>query len=545
MRASVMRFITAQGVRSVGFLVAAGVAFAACTSGDDDATGGKGGKGGGAPASIVPPNWDRAVTKPADDAAQSARESCTFKAGALAGETQGASHPDGKDIPVDHVLIVMMENRSFDHYFSKLPEYGQPDVEVFPATYTNRDSMMNDVAPFHGTDYCFVDTNHEWDGTHVSYADGKMDGFFLANDNHGGAPPHPKPDSLSGKRALAYFDQTDIPFYYWLASEFSIADHYFCGLLGPTWPNRDYLYAASSRGAITNTLVKFDDAKGYCSKELPCANGAECVNQACKGTCTKDEDCGFEPPIGTCDVAGGGTCKPIGRTIFDYLEVRKIDWKVYASGTPGFGLTLDAWLRYKDEHQKSIDDYYADAAAGKLPQVAFIDPAIGAEGFGQNDEHPPSDMQFGQEFSAKIIDALMKSPNWSSSALFLTYDEHGGLFDHVPPPKACPPGDVPANVQPGDEPGEFDRYGVRVPMILVSPFAKKHFVAHGVYDHTSITRFVEARFNLPALTGRDANAAVPWEMFDFDTKPHLTPPAVTIPTIDQAKFDACKAVFGD
>lgn len=539
MRLSVSR-VRGFGVFTAGMLAIV----AGCTSGDDDATGGKGGGGSGG-ASIVPPNWNRAVTKPTDDAAKAGREGCTFKAGALAGETQGASRPNGKEIPVDHILIVMMENRSFDHYFSKLPEFGQPDATVYPATYTNPDENGMPFAPFHGTEYCFVDTNHEWDGTHESYNDGAMDGFYMANHNHGGTPPHPTADSKSGKRALAYYDETDIPFYYWLASEFSIADHYFCGVLGPTWPNREYLYAASSRGAISNTLVPFDDRAGYCSGELPCANGAECVANSCKNTCTKDEDCGFEPPIGTCDVAGGGTCKPIGRTIFDYLELRKIDWKVYASGTPGFALTFDAWTRYRDEHQKTIDDYYADAAAGKLPQVAFIDPKIGAEGFAQDDEHPPSDMQFGQEFNAKVIDALLKSPNWPSSALFLTYDEHGGLFDHVPPPKACAPGDMEPNLDAGNEPGGFDRYGVRVPMILVSPFAKKHHVAHGIYDHTSITRFVEARFDLPAITGRDANAEVPWEMFDFDAKPHLTPPTVTMPTIDMAKFDQCKAVFGE
>lgn len=542
-----MRFLSPTGVQKGGSLFAAATLALSATVGCDDGSGGAGGKGGagGAEPNRVPASWDRAVTKPTDADAKAARESCTYKAGALAGETQGASRPNGKDIPVDHILIVMMENRSFDHYFANLPAYGQPDATVFPATYTNKDTMGMDVAPFHGTDYCFVDTDHGWNGTHEAYNDGKMDGFFLVNEGHGGIPPHPKPDSMSGKRALAYYDETDIPFYYWLASEFSIADHYFCSILGPTWPNREYLYGASSRGAITNTLVSFDDVVGYCASDTPCANGAECVNNRCKGSCTKDEDCGFEPPKGACDVAQGGVCTGIGRTIFDYLELRNIDWKVYASGTPGFALTFDAWSRYRDEHQKTIEEYHQDAAAGKLPQVAFIDPAIGAEGIAQDDEHPPSDMQFGQAFNARVIDSLVKSPNWARSALFLTYDEHGGLFDHMPPPKACPPGDKPANVQPGDVQAEFDRYGVRVPMMLVSPYAKKHHVSHEVYDHTSITRFVEARFDLPAITGRDANAQIPWDMFDFDAKPHLTPPAITIPTVDQAKLDACKAVFED
>ncbi len=109
----------------------------------------------------------------------------------------------------------------------------------------------------------------------------------------------------------------------------------------------------------------------------------------------------------------------------------------------------------------------------------------------------------------------MESPNWKRTALFFTYDEHGGFYDHVPPPKACPPDAIHPILEPKDAPGEFDRLGVRVPMIVISPYAKKHYVSHHVYDHTSILRFVQARFDLPALTARDAHARPPFEMFDF------------------------------
>jgi phospholipase C len=517
----------------------------ACSSNEVTVKGGTGGQGGqGGHADDGPPAWNRMVTPPPDDEAAMTRAACGYKAGSLPAETQGASHPSGKAIPIEHILVLMQENRSFDHYFMKLPQNGQTDVEVAPDTFTNPDATATPVAPFHDGKYCFVDTNHEWNGSHQQYGGGKMDGFVVSNDGSGTAPPHPEIDSMSGVRAMSYYDNTDIPFYYWLADEFAIADHYHCSLLGPTWPNRMYMYAASSRGMTENTFAEFGDVKGACNGDADCGGAAgACVRGSCKGSCTVDADCGRDARIGTCDVTGGGACSPIERTIFDYLEQRHIDWKVYASGTPGFGITVSAYFTYQGKHQKTIDDYYADAASGNLPAVAFIDPHLGMEAYDQDDEHPPASPQGGQRFVARVVDALTKSPAWSSSALFITYDEHGGLFDHVPPPDACPPDDLPAKLAAGDAPGGFDRYGIRVPMMVVSPFAKKHFVGHHVYDHTSILRFIEDRFVIPAITNRDANAEAPWEMFDFAGAPHEKPPAVTIPDVDQTKLDACAKIW--
>jgi phospholipase C len=151
-------------------------------------------------------------------------------------------------------------------------------------------------------------------------------------------------------------------------------------------------------------------------------------------------------------------------------------------------------------------------------------------------------MQFGQASTASIVNTLIKSPQWKRSVMFITYDEHGGLYDHVVPPKACPPDDKPPQ---GGLPGEgFDEYGIRVPFIVVSPYAKKGFVGHHVYDHTSIVRFVESRFTLPALSNRDANAEVPWEMFDFDAPPNLHASVAPVPTIDKDRASACEKLWG-
>lgn len=439
-----------------------------------------------------PAEWNREVTLPTDAEAETQRASCAFKAGSLPAETQGESRPNGSEIPIDHVLLVMMENRSFDHYFQKLPEYGQPDVDVAPKGFSNpsADPDGAPVEPYHEQNYCFVDTAHGWNSVHEQINGGAMDGFVRSNEMNHEMPSNGTLDMLSGKRAMGYYDETDLPFYYWLASEFSIADRYFCSVPGPTWPNRMFFYAASSFGMTRN--------------DLP----------------------------------------PEALTLPDYLEERRVSWKVYVSTTGGYGMFVTKLTQYID-HFAGIEDYFKDAAAGTLPQVAFVDPGIGREGVASNDEHPPAVAQIGQSFAADVIDALTKSPLWERSALFLTYDEHGGLYDHVPPPKACAPDESPVQIGPNDAQGKFDDLGVRVPMMVVSPYAKKHFVGHRTYDHTSIVRFIEARFVMPALTARDANAEAPWEMFDFENPPHKTPPDILKPVIDQAKLDACKVVFGE
>src|SRR5205807_4667357 len=172
-------------------------------------------------------------------------------------------------------------------------------------------------------------------------------------------------------------------------------------------------------------------------------------------------------------------------------------------------------LRQHPLNVAPIAQYFVDALPGLFPQVAFVDPSFHATVNVENDEHPPTNVQMGQLFSSLVMTALFKSPNWSSTALFLTYDEHGGYYDHMPPPAACPPDDIPPMLEAGDEPGAFDRYGIRVPVVVVSPYARRRFVSHEAHDHTSILRFIATRFDLRALTARDANADPMLEFFDF------------------------------
>jgi phospholipase C len=436
-----------------------------------------------------PEEWNRDVTPPGDAEAAEKRASCTYAAGTLPAETQGASFPSGKEIPIDHIIIVMMENRSFDHYFQMLPEFGQSDVDVADADFSNPDTDGNPVPIFHDTEYCFVDTRHSWDGTHQQIAGGNMTGFVTSNEGFHEFPQM-QLEMLTGSRAMAYYDGADLPFYYWLANEFAIGDRYFSSLPGPTLPNRMYLYGATSYGAVHNSLPPEEDM------------------------------------------------------IIDWLEARELDWKVYATDAPAMAIYVSK-VQTLLAHKAPIEQFYEDAAAGNLPQVAFIDPdlSLSPDIYTRNDEHPPAVAQVGQLFTAKITDALLRSPNWPRSAMFFTYDEHGGTYDHVTPPEACIPDDYEPTLEPGDPDKPLDRYGVRVPFIVVSPFAKKHHVAHETYDHTSILRFVQARFVMPAFTARDANALAPWDMFDFDNPAHLEPPVVTLPLLPDQQLDICAALF--
>jgi len=202
---------------------------------------------------------------------------------------------------------------------------------------------------------------------------------------------------------------------------------------------------------------------------------------------------------------------------------------------------LFADVQHDPNNVKPISQYYTDAAAGTLPQVSFVE----SEPFGkvnvESDEHPPANVQVGQKLVHDVMSALVNSPNWSSSAMFLTYDEHGGYYDHVAPPAAPKPDNIAPMLQPGDTPGAFDRYGIRVPAMVISPYAKSHVVSHTVYDHTSILHFIETRFGLPTLTNRDAAADPMLGMFDF-TKVSHAHPILPDATVDPNGVSACSAL---
>jgi phospholipase C len=438
-------------------------------------------------------------TGPSDDVAQSTRTACGYGPGALASQTQGASQPDGAAIPIDTIVVVMMENRSFDHYFRDLTNEGwtATDVDVAPAGASNPGVDPNTTVPFaHGTQLCFADTNHGWDGTHQEIADGGMSGFAQANDGTHEDPMLGPPDFLSGARAMTYYTKADLPFMYWAAENFAIGDRYFASVPGPTFPNREYLYAGTSFGETTTSL-----------SYLPAA---------------------------------------VPTTVLDLLDAKKVAWAAYSDAL----FTMQLLLADKNSgkwisRQGNIAKFKSDAAAGALPHVVFIDPDFVDEGYDGQDEHPPAVMQVGENWLAGIVQSLMSSPQWAHTAMFLLYDEHGGLYDHVNPPPACPPDDIQPilSTADGGTYGGFNQYGVRLPFVVLSPYAKRHYVSHKIFDHTSVLRFIEARFGLPAMTKRDANALAPFDAFDFKSAPNLTAAPMPAVPIDPTILSQCQAIF--
>jgi phospholipase C len=384
---------------------------------------------------------------------------------------------------VDHLVVLMQENRSFDSYFGRLTP-GDPSQQGNPNPV---DKSAPPILPFNNPKMCeTADLAHGWDAVHQQINGGKMDGFTATNVD---------PTDPTGSRAMARFGPSELPYYYGLARTFGIGDRYFSSVPGPTYPNRYYLIAGTSFGHVNNTI--------------PSGNGWT------------------------------------QKTIFEELDAAHISWKIYNSLISVESL-LFAYVRdHSKGHVVGIADYYADAAAGKLPNVSFLEPTFIGKVQEANDEHPPANPQLGQQFSAKVIGALMRSPNWSTSAFFQTWDEHGGSYDHVAPPKAPKPDDIAPIRNPGDAPAAFDQYGVRVPVLVVSPWSRPHYVSHVVHDHTSILRTIEIRFGLKALSRRDAAAAPMTDFFDFSHPAYATPPKLPVATIDPRGAAQCLALYKD
>jgi phospholipase C len=246
-------------------------------------------------------------------------------------------------------------------------------------------------------------------------------------------------------------------------------------VLGQTYPNRRYLMAATSLGQVGDTYT---------------------------------------------------TALPPNGTIFDSLDRYGITWKNYYSNLPSSWSFIGlASLPSNKAGLAHISDFYTDCASGNLPSFSLVDPD-----FNMSSEENPQDVQYGDVFLSKVVDAVTSGPKWAKTLLIWNYDEHGGYYDHVPPPPAVIPDDVAPMLTTGQVPGAFDRLGFRVPAGVVSPYARPNHVSHTVYDHTSVLRTVEIKWNLPALTRRDANATDVLAMVDLQSSPaFLHPPPLPAP----------------
>jgi phospholipase C len=292
--------------------------------------------------------------------------------------------------------------------------------------------------------------------------------------------------SASGPVAMGYWTGKELPFYYGLASAFPLADRYFSSVLAQTYPNRRFLLAGTAFGRVDNAVAGFND-----------------------------------PP-------------PVNGTIFDRLNEHSITWKNYFSSLAST-LIIPSIHSKKPENLVPIAEFYTDAAAGRLPAYSLVDPD-----FEKSSEENPQNILIGEAFASRVINAVMQGPGWSKTLLVWCYDEGGGYYDHVPPPAAIAPDSIkPIIPPPQSQPGGYDRYGFRVPCVIVSPWARPNYVSHVVHDHTSILKLLETKWNLPALTYRDANASNLLDSIDVSGRPaFLVPPHLPAPNLSSADL-AC------
>ncbi len=472
-----------------------------------------------------------------------------------------AARADGDLGKVNHLVFMMQENRSFDNYFGALPYVPggpyhpcagkkkrddhqcvdgltcQPGAGVggeLACSNFNLNLAGDKIFAFHdrricirsGLDHGWPESHREanWENPSGTLHSSPNDGFVRQNETDN---PHQDTDYDT----IGFYTQDELPFYSRLAQTFAFDDSYHASVIGPTLPNRLYYMAATSFGHTTTGEAIPPIPDGY---------------------------------------------RPITGTLLDLMDQNNVSWMNYYSDLPA-----SAYLRpFLSSHLAPVSQFAADVAAGHLADVTYIDADFGIiHGSTESDEAPPNSVRKGQYFVAQNITTIRNSQFWKDTIIVVTYDEHGGCYDHVPPPavkqhhKRTPDGiapgqcadlsSPPASEQPGagancsksmadaletcsaftptgrypSQCPTFNQYGFRVPFTVVSPFAKPHYVSHTLGDHTSLAALVEKRFmsqggggkDHPSLTLRDARADTLEDLFDFDHSPSLDTPIPSAP----------------
>jgi phospholipase C len=382
-----------------------------------------------------------------------------------AATSQASPLPSPSNMPIDTFVVLMQENRSFDHYFGWRSDADGKNAGLFYPDDVGVPHPTHPLAPdFQGC--AFNDPDHSWEGGRVEYDGGKLDGFRRSpNDDF----------------ALGYYNEADIPFIPALAKNFTLYDRYFASLLGPTWPNREYMHSATSGGNKTNA----------------------------------------QPQDAVAAIPNGGLYK--WETIWDLMIAQGLSVGYYFSDLPFIGVFGSRYLSII----KPVSEFYADAAAGRLPNLAFVDPMFLDGGGGRGlsgDEHPHGDIRIGQAFMADIAHAFVNSPQFRTGAMFVNYDEWGGFFDHVSPVL------VPDDRQSSNLDENFGITGFRVPGVAISPYARRGSVSHMTVTHESILKLLSYRFGLGYLNKRHRYASNIGRSFDWDN-PNFDVPDLPLPGV--------------
>jgi phospholipase C len=442
------------------------------------------------------------------------------------------SLPPGTDrIPeIRHIVLLMMENHSFDNYLGTLGRGdGLPDP---PPVNRCHDGTPVPAHHFATTGQTANVPSQSWRASHEQFDHGRNDGFVSSIED---IAPHA--DATLG---MGYWIAQDIPFYAGLARTFPLADRWFCSCLGPTFPNRRFLIAATAHGLIDDAIAAIIDyPRSGTIFDMLNRYGIRWVNYhhvpALRLIGTR--------LAGTTGIRSARSVKLLLGRLLSGVEAHvRGEIQCTANLYPlGLARTIG--------HLRHISRFFHHAAAGTLPPVSIVDPD-----FERYSEENPQDIRLGEGFAAAVVNAVMHGRGWPHTLLIWLYDEHGGYYDHVPPPPAVEPdGVLPhslgaksgplrwlvkhSGLWPGlhaldSHDGRYDRYGFRVPAVIVCPHAKRDYVSSTVFDHTSALKLIEEKWNLPPLTRRDAGAVAPWELIDLSLPPpFLTPPTLPTPTI--------------
>ncbi|HEY0794939.1 MAG TPA: alkaline phosphatase family protein [Acidisarcina sp.] len=356
--------------------------------------------------------------------------------------------PNPTNNPINHIILVMMENRSFDHILGWLP-----GANGRQAGLTYRDKAGKSHSTYHLTNYqncALEDPDHSYPGGRAQYDGGLCDGWLRAGTN----------DLFP----IGYYGPQDLGFLSQAAPRWTVCDNYFAGIMAPTYPNRFYQHAAQTDRLDDSTTLS----------TLP--------------------------------------------TIWDRLASAGVTGRYYYNDVPFTALWGGTYLNIS----RPYTQFLAECATGLLPQFSYVDPRFEDESTGtSNDDHPHADIRNGEAFLNQVYTAVTNSPAWPNTVLIINFDEWGGFFDHVPPPrKPIPASDLAL--------GSDGRLGFRVPALVISPFARRGYLSGTQFDHTSVLKMIEWRWNLNPLTVRDQTANNLATVLNFQS-PNLVAPQFKVP----------------
>ena len=388
-------------------------------------------------------------------------------------EVSRSATPSGWQDPIQHIVVLLMENRPYDNYFGtyctqigpNCPEMGDGIPPGTCVPYDPQKGAQPCIRPFPSSQLWTNDLLHTWPSTARSVDGGRMDGFYIAE----GSTPLP----------FGYYNGSSIPLYWDLAQEFALGDNFFSSALSYSLPNHWYLMAGQAPPMTFNQTYTNATSPQAAHAYLDAANRTRSVqdllNQS-PGVSWKYYDWSLP-------------------TYHDAIQIFPYIGGAYAYWNPLAG-RAESYSSWYVNHFVPRSEIFGDAANGTLPSLSWVIPDYTFS------DHPPANISRGESFVASVVDAIEQSPEWRSTALFLAWDDYGGFYDHVAPPA-------------------LDGLGLslRVPMIVVSPYTPPGRVVSSLGYLESLLHFMELRFELPCLTARDCGAPLPWGYFDFNQTP--------------------------